>query len=87
MNYHRADMEQQMRNFRPRLEAEINGALCYLSKRGLEIVLPRAFRKQEHLDVFDRLVAIWGAGFFTHRRTAAHFAQLFHDSIPYEPSS
>jgi hypothetical protein len=63
MDYHHAEAERRLPKFRQDLEAEISGASCQLSKRGLEIDLPLTFRKQDHLGVFDRLVALWGTGF------------------------
>lgn len=73
MAFQRAAHKRQLPEFRSRLEAAILGATCSLSERGLEIVLPRGFRKKDHLAfgqpyVFDQLIEYWGGEFFTHQR-------------------
>lgn len=61
-------MDFQFVDFRAFLESKIGGATCYWSERGLEVILPRGFRKQDHLGVFDELMACWGKPFIAHHR-------------------
>jgi hypothetical protein len=69
MDYHLAD-------FRKFLESKVIGATCSLRDGRLEIILPHAFRKQDHLGVFDDLMSHWRAPFVTSRRGPDFFIAL-----------